>query len=152
MGTPTQLKAEIETRAASDPEFAAMYSSRNDNGMAAALSAGRTKLTETMLTERKIMSVLGIVDGEAALSSLETFCTGTPADPTLAQVHPGIKRMVTWLKTTGIDVGNPLTQSMLDLLGATGVLSTSSVNQLKALAVVPDPISSNQISEAIDHG
>lgn len=152
MTTPTQLKAEIDAKAAADPAFAAMLAIRDDNGMADALSVGRTKLVETMLTERGVMAALGIVDGETTLAALEAFAASTPSDPQLAAVHPGIKRMLGWLKTTGVDVGNTLTQSLLDLLATTGVLTASAVATLKALAVVSAPVSANEISEAIDHG
>lgn len=152
MITPTQLKAEIEQRVGQDPDFAAMYNNRNDSGMAASLSVGRTRLTETMLTERSVISTLGIVDGETALASLEAFVASTPTSPDMLQVQPGIKRMLGWLKTTGVDVGNPITQSMLDLLGTAGILDTNSVNTLKTMAIVPDVITANQVSEAIDHG
>jgi hypothetical protein len=152
MTTPTELKAEIDARAASDPVFASMLAVRDDNGMAAALSVGRTKLVETMLTERGVMSALGIVDGETALSSLETFAASTPSDPDLVAVHPGIKRMLGWLKTTGVDVGNPLTRSLLDLLASKAVLTAAAVTALKALAVVADVVSAAQVSEAIDNG
>lgn len=152
MTTPTQLKAEINARAASDPTFAAMLAARNDYGMAVVLSFERTKLVETMLTERGVMAALGIVDGETALAALEAFAAGTPSVPALVAVHPGIKRMLGWLKTTGVDVGNALTQSLLDLLAVNGVLTAAAVSTLKALAVVPDPVSADQISEAIANG
>jgi hypothetical protein len=145
-------KQEIDAKAASDPSFAAMLAIRDDNGMAAALSIGRTKLVENMLTERGVMSTLGIIDGEAALVSLETFAASTPTDPALLAVHPGIKRMLAWLKTTGINVGDPLTRSMLDLMESSGILTQTSTASLKMLAVAPDPVTSDQVSEAIDNG
>jgi hypothetical protein len=67
-------------------------------------------------------------------------------------VHPGIKRMLGWLKTTGVDVGNPLTRSLLDLLASKAVLTAAAVTALKALAVVADVVSAAQVSEAIDNG
>lgn len=152
MTTPTELKAEIDAKAAIDPAFAAMLAIRDDNGMAAALSVGRTRLAETMLTERGVMAALGIVDGEATLAALEAFAASTPSDPQLAAVHPGIKRMLGWLKTTGVDVGNALTQSLLDLLASNAVLAPTAATKLKGLAVVPAPVSAEQVSEAIDHG
>jgi hypothetical protein len=146
------LKQEIDAKAASDPAFADMLAIRDDSGMAASLSIGRTKVVETMLTERGVMSTLGIVDGEAALESLETFAASTPTDPALIAVHPGISRMLAWLKTTGINVGDPLTSAMLDLLADNDILTQASVDLLKALAVVPDLVSASQVSEAIDNG
>lgn len=146
------LKQEIDARAASDPAFAAMLAARDDSGMAAALSVGRTKIVEMLITERTVMSALGIVDGETALESLDTFAASTPTDPALAEVHPGIKRMLAWLKTTGINVGDPLARSMLDLLADSDILTQASVDTLKGLAVAPDPVSASQVSEAIDNG
>jgi len=146
------LKEEIDAKAANDPSFAAMLAIRDDNGMAALLSVGRTKLVETMLTERGVISALGIIDGEVALGSLETFAASTPTDPTLLVVHPGIKRMLAWLKTDGIDMGDPLTHSMLDLMESFGILTQASVDSLKLLAVTPDPVTSGQVSEALNNG
>ena len=146
------LKQEIDAKAASDPAFAAMLAIRDDNGMAASLSVDRTKLVEYMMTERGVMSTLGIVDGEVALKALEDFAASTPTDPALAAVHPGIRRMLAWLKTTGINIGDPLARSMLDLMESSDILTQASVDALKELAVAPDPVSADQVSEALNNG
>jgi hypothetical protein len=49
-------------------------------------------------------------------------------------------------------MGDPLTQSMLDLMESFGILTQASADSLKLLAVTPDPVTSGQVSEAINNG
>lgn len=142
------LLAEIQTRAAADPAFAASLAAGDHTACAAALSAGRTRLRSTLLTERGVMAALGVVDGEAALSALEAFAAA-PASGPLAAQHAGISRMVGWLRGAGIDIGDPLAQQLLDILAAVGVLAPASVVKIKALAQTPAPVGASEISEAL---
>ena len=119
--------------------------------IAAALSAGRTRVQETMISERRILALLGVVNGDAFLSALEAFGTATlAADHPLAAAQAGIARMVTWLKAPeGIDIGNPLAQQMLVVMGQLRILDVASVQTVVAFAHVADPVSEMDVRRAL---
>lgn len=152
--TPTELRALIDKRAAGDAEFAALVDPQTFDAVAAAaaLSVGRTRLASHLITERGVISALGPVAGEAALSGLESFAAATlPDGHPLQAAHPGIKRVLSWLKppSDGIDIGDPLTQSLLDTMVLIGVLTAPSAAVIKALAMRPDPVSADAVIAAM---
>jgi hypothetical protein len=126
------------------------------HAIAAALSEGRTKLVPTLITERRILSELGVVEGEQFLSSLEAFAADTlPNEHPLKAFHPGIKRAIGWLKSPqGIDVGDAMSQTMLNALAAAQVVTTTSATKVRNLAVVTDPVSEMDVRKAVwdDYG
>jgi hypothetical protein len=119
--------------------------------VASALSAGRTRLTERMITERRILSTLGVIDGAAFLDALDAFAAAVLApDHPLAAYHSGIRRAVGWLKTTeGLDIGDPASQAMLTALAAAGIVTPSSADAVMALARIPDPITEFDVRRAV---
>ena len=121
--TPSDLLALIDARAAEDAEFAALVAARNDTAIAAALSVGRTRLQSRLITERGVISALGPIEGEALLQGLEGFAAAAlPPEHPLAAHHAGIKRVIGWLRppSEGVDIGDPLTQQLLDFFGRLG--------------------------------
>ena len=153
--THQQLLDMIDTRAAADAEFAALAQARNDLAVAAALSAGRTKPRARLITERGVISALGPIEGEGLLAGLEAFATATlPPEHPLYAHHAGMKRVLSWLKppADGVDIGDPLTQQLLQTLVALGVsgITAPRVAALLALASVPDPISVDAVSAALN--
>ena len=152
--TSEELLALIDARAASDQDFAALVAARNDTAIAAALSVGRIKYAPRLITERGIISALGPVHGEALLAGLEAFAAETlPEGHPLKAAHPGIKRVIGWLKAPaeGVDIGDPLTHQLLDTMVALGVqgVTAERVAAIKALAAVRDPISDMDVRRAI---
>ena len=119
--------------------------------IAAALSAGRTRVQETMVSERRILALLGVADGDTFLKALEDFGLATlAANHPLAAVQSGIRRMVGWLKAPeGIDIGNPLAQQMLTVMGQLGILNVASVQTVLAFARVADPVSEMDVRRAL---
>lgn len=86
-----------------------------------------------MIGERGIMSTLGIVDGNIFLDSLDAFAAETlTSEHPLYAYHPGIKRAVKWLYNQGLDIGDPLTRSMLDTLASAGIITSSAASLIKA--------------------
>lgn len=143
--TPDAIRAAIqadETIAALLPDTAAV---------AAALSHGRTRLTERLITERRILSALGVIEGAAFLDALDAFAASTlPDGHPLAPYHAGITRAVGWLKTSeGIDIGDAASQAMLTALAAAGVVTQESASTIMALAQVPDPIPEFDVRRAV---
>ncbi len=143
--TPDAIRAAIqadETAAALLPDTAAV---------AAALSSGRTRLTERLISERRILSALGVIDGAAFLDALDAFAASTLAEGhPLAPYQSGIRRAVGWLKTPeGLDIGDPASQAMLTALAAAGVVTQASADTVMALARVPDPVSEFDVRRAV---
>lgn len=129
----------------------ALLPARRDDLIAAVLSAGRTRLQSRLISERGVMSALGIVAGEAFLQAIETFAANQPApEHPLAAAHGGIKRAAGWLKGDGIDLGDALTQQLLAAMGAAGVVDASAAAALAALGRVADPVSRAAVSEALN--
>lgn len=153
--TQAELLALIDARAAQDAEFAALVASRRDRDIAEALSVGRIRYQSRLITERGVISALGPIEGEGLLSGLEAFADSTlaPEHP-LALYHAGIKRVIGWLKAPaeGVDIGDPLTHQLLDTMVAVGVpgVTAGRVAAVKALAAVADPISVDEVSNAIN--
>ena len=152
--TPADLLALIDARAAADAEFAALVAARRDREIADALSTGRTRLQSRLITERGVISALGPVDGEELLAGLEAFAAATlPPEHPLAAHHAGIKRVIGWLKppADGVDLGDPLTQQLLDTMVALGVAGVTAprVAALRALATVGDAIGTDAVSAAL---
>ena len=103
-----------------------------------------------MITERGVLSVLPVPDGDAFLSALESFAAATlPVGHPLAAYHGTIRRGIGWLKTSeGLDVGDPLSRLMLDTLAMAGVVDAGSVAAIKALAEVTERVSEADVIRA----
>ena len=103
-----------------------------------------------MITERGVMSVLPVPDGDAFLSALESFAATTlPVGHPLAAYHGTIRRGIGWLKTSeGLDVGDPLSRLLLDTLAMAGVVDAGSVAAIKALAEVAERVSEADVIRA----
>ncbi len=149
-----ELRTLISTRAQSDPAFAQSLASRSDTDIASAISTGRTKLVATPVTELDVLSVLGMDDGEAFLVALETFSAANlPGNHPLKTKQPGMKRALSWLKSVrGLDLGNPLVQQLLTVMGAAGVVNAKHAATLAASAVKPDPITYADVGAALSEG
>lgn len=144
---------EIRDAVAADPALSALgtdYAAAHQ--IATTLSAGRKRLSERLITERGVVSLLGPVDGDAFLTGIETFCSTTlPAQHPLKAAQPGIRRVVSWLKpgAEGVDIGNPLTHQMLDTLVASGDLNAAHVAAVKAAGYVDDPVPTDAVYQAL---
>lgn len=154
--TTQEVLALIEARN-TDPAFALLLEQRNDVAIAEALSEGRIRYQARLITERGIISALGPVEGEALLAGLESFAASSlaPEHPLFA-AHAGIKRVIGWLRAPaeGVDIGDPLTHQLLDTMVALGVQGVTGprVAAIKALAAVPDPVSVEAVSAALNGG
>lgn len=121
----------------------------NEAAIAAALPASVT-LREEYITERGVVAALGLIEGEAFLTALETFAaTPLAIDHPLEPYQPGIARQLTWLKTAGIDVGSTPARELLDTLAAVGVIQAAHVIAIKALAETVTPIDPMLVRRAI---
>jgi hypothetical protein len=120
---------------------------RRDDLIAAHLSDGRTKIGSHFASERGILEryPLGPIEADALLASLEAFA---------ATAHPMARIVGRALKflamPEGLDIGSPATLGLLDQLMAGGVLTQTQRDGLRQMATVPDPITTNQVSDALN--
>lgn len=158
------LLDEINAKAASDPDFAALLAIRNDAGMAVALSVGRTAIVECRITERTVRALAVTPRSRyALLKTLADAETTTPAWMTPTMTAAGIPvddqpaycddlaSAHRWLtREGGIDVGAPAARAMLDMISIGVPDAAEACAAVKGLAVVPAVLSGLEISEALN--
>lgn len=125
LALPAELRAAHDTHAIAD----------------ALNAAGRTKLVSRQVSARTVLAELpisGAVTGAGVLDKLEAAGASIPA----------VKWAVRFLQLeTGLDVGHPNTQAMLDTLAGASVLTAPEANALKALAHMPDPVGEFEVRQ-----
>jgi hypothetical protein len=166
--TPQQIRDAI----AASPALQAHQAAGNHAAIAAALSVGRTKPQVLEITERGVRAILGDVEGARFMRLMEAIKDAATTDTVpawLAATLTAIGRQADthvltldtmgiafdWLKKEpGLDIGDPETQKLLDLI-AMGYASTdpkipACCAALKARAPqLPDPITAAQVEAAV---
>lgn len=110
-------------------------SNRDDGAIAAALSVGRTKVVSRLGGIGLVMETLGPVAGGQLLDMLEA----------MSPTNSAVKWALFLIKNGTLDFGAPATRGMIDLL-----LPPDVAILLKAVAVVPDPVSAQQVAQALE--
>lgn len=125
---------------------------RDDGAIAAALSQGRTKVVSREVGDGAIALALGTQVGPLFLYKLKKLAaTVLPDDATDAQIIPVAiaQQAVESLAKVGFDVGNPDVRAGLSMFE--GMLLTSEqIEAIKALAVVPDVITAQDVAKALE--
>ena len=126
---------DIKARVLARPDLNALRAARNIPALAAALNAeGLIAPRQRFVTARAIMALCP--DGVAILTALEA-----------AIANKAVKWAVTFLgQESGLDVGDPYTQWMIDQLVAASVLTSEQGIQLKALALVLVVVTQEQVA------
>ena len=155
MNTAQQTALEtLVGRALTTEEISAidpLLADRNDGAIACLLSQGRTKLVQHMIGERGVIDKLGPVAGDAFLTALESIQAESDLPAAMQPCFGAIKRGAAWLKTdAGLDVGSATLRGLLDALVSAGKLDATSVATIKALAVQDDPVTSQQVTHALE--
>ena len=124
-----------------------------DHGaIAEALSAGRTKIISREVGDGAISLALGTPAGPIFMLTLETIAnqpvTAETTPESLAQI--AIARQA-WrsINRVGFDVGNQGVRDGIDAMVGT-LLTTEQAEAIKALAVVPDPVTSQEVTKALE--
>lgn len=113
---------------------------RDITALAAALNAeGTMEPGERFVTGRTILAECD--DGAGILAALE-------AGAALPAVAWALKFLV---MNSGLDVGNPRTQSMIDQLAAGGILTEAQAEQLKTLAMRQVTVTQEQVAGEMYH-
>lgn len=140
--TPDAIRAAV----AASPELQALAAAGDHVAIAAALSAGRTRLVSHFASERGILARFpgGPAAADALLAKLEDFAqTAHPSART-------VRRVLKFLgQPEGIDLGDPATQAMVGQL-TPAVLSEAERDGLRAMATAPDPVHHSAVSAALE--
>lgn len=113
----------------------ALLASRDFDAIAAFVSAGRTKPSTREIGNGTILEVLGLETGNALLDVVNT-----------AQDFRHVKPLVEQGRLT---VGSPLVQATVQSLVPMGVLTQPQADALCALGFDPDPVTAQQVSDAM---
>jgi len=98
----------------------------------------RVEVQSTMVSARGILGAYGM-DGAVILDKLEQA----------AAINPACRWACKFLgQDTGLDVGHPTTQQMIDLLVSNSILTNEEGNKLKSLAIKVKPYTVVEIEEA----
>ena len=125
---------------------------RDDGAIAAALSQGRTKVVSREVGDGAIALALGTQAGPLFLYKLKKLAaTVLPDNATDAQIIPVAiaQQAVESLAKVGFDVGNPDVRSGLSMFEGT-LLTSEQIEAIKALAVVPDVITAQDVAKALE--
>ena len=127
-------------------------SNRDDGAIADALSQGRTKVVSREVGDGAIALALGTQVGPLFLYKLKKLAaTVLPDDATDAQIIPVAiaQQAVESLAKVGFDVGNPDVRAGLSMFEGT-LLTSEQIEAIKALAVVPDVITAQDVAKALE--
>jgi hypothetical protein len=140
--SPTEILAAVQA----DPALVALAQAGDTQGIADALSVGRTKVVSHFASERGILEryPLGPLAGDALLAKLEAFAA--TAHPMARIVSRALKFLA---QPEGLDIGAPATQGLLDALAAGGVITAEERAGLAQMATVADPVSHVEVGAAI---
>lgn len=156
---------EIRDAIAADQALAALAASRADDGaIAAALSAGRTKVVSRLITERAVRALaVSPASRYALLQTLKDAATTPPAWMPLVMTGAGVpaedqpaymddlSSAWRWLtQEGGLDVGTAAARALLDMISAGVTASAAACAAVKALAVEPDPVTVNDVVKALE--
>lgn len=108
---------------------------RDDGAIAFALSQGRTRIVRTEIGKGAIIEAIGLEAGNRLLDVIDT-----------APAYRHVKQL---LENGWFNVGSALARASLDTLVPT-VLTQREADTLKALAVVPDPITAQDVARALE--
>lgn len=126
--------AEILAAVQASPELTAMAQAGNTQGIADALSVGRTRLVPTEVGNGTILEVLDITKGNLLIDFIETHHDFRHVKPLVAQGR--------------LRLDLPRTRETLRSL-VPAVLSQDDVDALLACATTPDPITHTEVGAAI---
>jgi hypothetical protein len=112
---------------------------RDDGAIAAALSVGRTKIVSMPIGIGTVLAVMA-PDGGAFLNALESL---SPSDS-------NVKWALKMIEQATFDVGHPVTRTQLQDFAQAQSQFASGIAALLNVAVVPDPVSSQEVTKTLE--
>lgn len=121
-----------------DPACAAALAARDCTEVARIRSLGRNLVQPRFVTARTVLAECG-ANGAALLDKLDAA----------GSTNSAVKWAMVFLRQdSGLDVGHPATQYLLQTL-VPDVLTQAEADQLKALAILPAPLTAQDVGEAL---
>lgn len=138
--TPTQQAAleALVGRPLTAPELA-LVDIRDDLSLAASLSVGQTRVVSTQIGIGTVLAVMA-PNGGAFLDSLAA----------IGASDANVKWALEMIKNGTFDVGHPVTRAQIQAFAAAQPSMASALDDLLAVAVQPDPISTSVVSEILN--
>lgn len=124
----------------SRPDCADALAIRDCGALATILSTGRTKLIERDIGYGTVMDTLGADNGAAFLDGLTALSANSSP----------VKWALKLLDRGELNIGAPATQTQLDALVAGGAVPKAVADALKALAIVPDTVTAQDVQTALE--
>lgn len=112
---------------------------RDDGAIAAALSIGRTKIASTPIGIGTVLAVMAPSSGDF-LNALES----------LGAVDANVKWALKMIEQATFDVGHPVTRAKLQAFAQAQPQFATGIAALLNVAVVPDPVSSQEVTKALE--
>ena len=121
-------------------EILALNMPMDDHGaIAAALSAGRTKIVSTPIGIGTVLAVMAPQGGDF-LNTLET----------LGAQDANVKWALKMIEQATFDIGHPVTRAQLEQFAIAAPALADGIAALLNVAVVADPVSSQEVSKAME--
>jgi hypothetical protein len=130
------LRDEIISRA----DCANALAARDCGELARILSIGRTKLIERNIGYGTVLETLGAENGAAFLDALTA----------LAATNSPVKWALKLLDRGELNIGSAATQAQMDALVTASVIPQAVADSLKALAIVPDVVTPQNVQAALE--
>lgn len=140
--TPDEIRAAI----AADPALQALAQIRDDAAIAAALSQGRTKMVS--VTTAEFASWAAVTNLRAPLEDISKNSTSPLRSSALAALDllRGAGQTLD-LSSSSVGQGN---HAMLDAWVTAGIVSSGQRDMLYSMATIPDPVSTDAVSAALN--
>jgi hypothetical protein len=152
MGLSTNQQTQLQTLAGRSltANEITLANARDDVDLAASLSVGLTQTVSHLIGIGGVLNALGAANGAAFLDAMNTLSSTVSA----------IKYGIELLNAGQFDVGDPTSIAVINLLVSGGALGSATITAntipqatataLLNLAVVPAPISVNQVSNILN--
>lgn len=114
--------------------------SLDDHGaIAEALSVGRTKVISKSIGVGTVLAVMAPAGGDF-LNALEA----------LAASDSNVKWTLKLIEQGNFDIGMPIVRAQLETFASEHVELADAINALLAVAIVPDPVTSQEVTRALE--
>lgn len=112
----------------------------DDHGaIAESISAGRTRIQPTPIGIGTVLAVMAPVGGDF-LNALEQ----------IGQADANVKWALKMIEQATFDVGHPVTRAQLEAFAQAAPAMADGIAALLSVAVVPDPVSSQEVTRALE--
>lgn len=133
----SEQQAEIRHAAHSRPDCAEALAARDCHTLAALLSVGRTCGNDLVVGYGTILEVIGVAAGNKLIDFIQ-------AQPDMRHVRP-------MLEQGRLRIGSTLVQASLQAFVGAGAVTQADADALCALGLQPDPLTAQQVAEALFH-